>query len=839
MNLLAFNSLRSRYAAAAAVITLAVAGSAFVAQHNVNQAHRQTSANIEIRNSLLERSRYIRDAVWRARDQLAALLMEPDHGNRRASVDSEIRQALSDTESLIHHPWIRSHGEQAKILQLHHALIALGKAAQTLIRTRTDPDRQYPALKYARGTMLPRVQDFLTMARLAMDELQNDDPYPERSRVYRDIVQIRHLGEQMIADFRMYLANRMGTFDEHALATQEDSIALQHQRLSHLLADLEQHVRNDDSGLQVDASVRAMSEDIQGWFHDFEKVKRINHSDEWRIDKVQMRDTVAPLFARIWNLLRAVNTQIKSSADSDVSALNVIALNQNRLIWILASLGLGFILAGFFALERTVLRPLATVADALLTEASDGHSVTLPRAQVRETRRLVNAFREMRRQIHQRQVALEHQALHDALTGLPNRSLLIDRMQQAIFAARRDNGELALLMMDLDRFKEINDTLGHHVGDRVLKDVAARLSQTLREMDTVARLGGDEFAILLPGTNVEQAKLAATKTLTALHKNLEIDGHRLHCSASIGIAAFPQHGSDAQTLIQRADVAMYVAKRNKSGAAVYDPREDQHSVGRLALMSDLHNALESDELLLHYQPKIIVATGSVVGVEALLRWPHPLHGWIPPDEVIPLAEQTGLIRPLTFWVLERALRQFVRWREQGHHLSVAVNLSVYSLQDSELVSAIQRLLARYRVPAEMLYLEITESGMMSDPTHAVGVLAQLDAMGVRLAVDDFGTGFSSLAYLKQLPVDELKIDKSFVMQMTRDDNDAVIVRSIIELAHNLGLHVVAEGIENAEVWDLLHILRCDQGQGYYLSVPLPAEEFTTWLVSRNKQLATG
>jgi diguanylate cyclase len=296
---------------------------------------------------------------------------------------------------------------------------------------------------------------------------------------------------------------------------------------------------------------------------------------------------------------------------------------------------------------------------------------------------------------------------------------------------------------------------------------------------------------------------------------------------------YPQHGTTGTALIQRADVAMYVAKRNRIGQSVYDPREDQHSVGRLALMSDLYDALDSDALELYYQPKINISSGTVVGVEALLRWHHPRFGAITPDEIIPLAEQTGLIKPLTLWVLTHAIRDCSQWLQSGIDVAVAVNLSVYNLQDTGFVSQVQDRLNNYDLPARHLSLEITESAMMANPTHAVEILTLLDGMGVRLAVDDFGTGFSSLAYLKQLPVDELKIDKSFVLQMTEDENDAVIVRSTIDLAHNLGLRVVAEGVESQDVWDLLEILGCDEAQGHFMSRPLAAAQIEQWLRERN------
>ncbi len=425
----------------------------------------------------------------------------------------------------------------------------------------------------------------------------------------------------------------------------------------------------------------------------------------------------------------------------------------------------------------------------------------------------------------------EHQALHDSLTGLPNRVLFHDRVEQAIESARRHDTGAVVMVMDLDHFKEINDTLGHYHGDRLLQLVGDRITSVLRSEDTVARLGGDEFAVLLPSVPDRTFALSiADKILTGLRSTFEIDGLGLEVGASIGIACFPQHGEDKETLIQRADIAMYVAKSDKSGAQLYETEQDRHSVQRLALAGELRRAIESDELVLHYQPKVDVATGEVVGAEALCRWQHPSLGMIMPDEFVPLAEHTGLITPMTRQVINLALEQAADWRARGQRMSVAVNLCARSFLDSQLLEDIRELLAEWKVDPSLLELEITESMIVGDPERARAVLEQLNALGITLAIDDFGTGYSSLAYLRQLPVDEIKIDKSFVLQM-RSEDDETIVRSIIDLAHNLHLRAVAEGVEDPAILSRLGELGCDVAQGYHLSRPLPAEAFERWLAA--------
>jgi diguanylate cyclase (GGDEF)-like protein/PAS domain S-box-containing protein len=429
--------------------------------------------------------------------------------------------------------------------------------------------------------------------------------------------------------------------------------------------------------------------------------------------------------------------------------------------------------------------------------------------------------------------ALTRQAFTDQLTGLPNRALLHDRTHQAIRLADRHGLTTALLLLDLDRFKDVNDTLGHHHGDQLLQQVAHRLQATLRDSDTVARLGGDEFAVLLPQiTSLQEATLVAAKLNTAIQAPFTINGLTLDIEASIGLAAYPDHATTPQALLQHADIAMYAAKATHDGPTTYDPTLDHHNPRRLGLLGQLRRALTAGELVVHYQPKADLRTRQILGVEALVRWQHPTHGLLSPDEFIPLAETTGLIRPLTTYVLDAALRQCRTWLDTGHQLTVAVNLSTRCLLDLTLPDQITRLLTDTAVPPHHLVLEITESAIMTDPTRALDILGRLHTQGVQLAIDDFGTGYSSMAYLKRLPVDELKVDRSFVTHLRDNHNDAMIVRTTVDLGHNLGLRVVAEGVEDQATLNQLATLGCDSAQGYHLAKPMPPAQLATWLATQ-------
>ena len=424
---------------------------------------------------------------------------------------------------------------------------------------------------------------------------------------------------------------------------------------------------------------------------------------------------------------------------------------------------------------------------------------------------------------------LQHRASHDDLTQLPNRSLLNQRMEQALADASGRRQTFALLVMDLDRFKEINDTLGHQVGDELLLKVGQRISTTLRGSDTIARLGGDEFALLLINASVENAIACARRIAHTLDQPFDISDMKISIRSSIGIAMYPKHGRDAETLLKHADIAMYQAKQNNFGFSVYNAQHDSFTVQRLALARDLQTAIEQKQLLLQYQPKIDIASGSVNGVEALVRWQHPEHGMIPPDEFIGIAEQNGLIDSLTREVIKTAIRQCCRWREAGLHIKIAINLSPRNLHNPKLPEWIEEQLNQYRLPAGMLELELTENAVMVDIQCASKIFRQLSELGIPLSIDDFGTGMSSLSYLSRLPVSKLKIDRSFVMDMDRDESKQVIVRSTIDLAHNLGYQVIAEGVETMEVLRLLKRLHCDCAQGYFFSPPLAAEKLEAWL----------
>lgn len=485
----------------------------------------------------------------------------------------------------------------------------------------------------------------------------------------------------------------------------------------------------------------------------------------------------------------------------------------------------GLFISGYAAYAVSLLTLSVTYVELIVALLLFGGSCFV----VLVTRMSLLSIREVRRI-----AALErHHALHDELTNLPNRTLLYERLNQILGQSELTQNPMIVMIMDLNQFKEVNDTLGHHCGDRLLQQVSPRLLNALRETDTVARLGGDEFAVVLPGTKTEGAIPVCKKILQAMDKPFAIEGHSLKVGASIGIACYPFDGKDADTLLQKADVAMYVAKKDISGYAVYDPECDRHSLNRLMMIGQLHEAIKNDDLVLHYQPIVEIKNDTVWGCEALVRWNHKELGLLEPDEFIPIAEQSGIVSDLTAWVIDTALQEFIKVQSCEPDLKLSVNLSVKDVQDASFVGKLKALLNKHNMSERNLHLEITESSMMTDSKRSQEVIGQLHDLGVTLAIDDFGTGFSSLSYLKQLPAKSIKIDKTFVRDMFEDDNDAVIVRSTIDLAHNMGRKVVAEGVENKDTLDILNILGCDYAQGNYVCEPLNIDTFAEWIILRN------
>jgi len=547
-------------------------------------------------------------------------------------------------------------------------------------------------------------------------------------------------------------------------------------------------------------------------------------SPDWTIDS-EAHDVKAEYVLSASDSRPALKIAALQNADNLVMQIDK---TNNRLLLIVALIIFATVVLALLLVRYSVLKPLRDLSYQLIGGWSGrkGEPGELPLPE-KDMPVSFHALGELYETLHD-------MAIRDPLTGIYNRALLEDRLKQLIAEHRRTPGHAAVLLIDMVRFKYVNDLLGHHTGDLLLKDVVRRISGELRESDTLARLGGDEFVVILPDTDTEQAQQVAQKITQSMESEFEVEGHKLVASVSIGIALMPEHGDDVEMLLRNVDYAMYSAKENSRGYAIYDPsRTDDIALARMSLDGILNEDIEQNDLYLVYQPVITVEAGKVSYIETLLRWRQPDGKILMPDIFIRVAEQKGLIRQLSEWVIETACRELLVLQADNPGLCVGINLSMHNLHDFNLIGKIRMILEKYQLLPEALLLEITETGVMLDPNQVIKTLDQLAAIGVKLSIDDFGTGYSSLLHLKRLPVHTLKVDKSFVIDMDKDEENASIVRATIDLAHSLGLSVTAEGVESGVVLEMLKEMGCDYCQGYYVGKPMSQHEIQVWLAARH------
>ena len=814
-------SVRNRYAIATLLmcvisITTAVYQSIYAANVVADTEKQQKE-----RATVFEQNRLIRDSIWLSREALDNYLLDPTKNEAFKKFSSYLINASDKINILLKLPQNTEDTYHTANLLLN-SLQTLKQEAQILRDTRNEPKKQFPALALSQQNIDPNSRIIHKTLRKYIKQ--------EKGNNFKNLLSN---WESLETKFQLYLSNRMGSFNINKLPGQEQEILGSIDKFKSSIESLSSPtqrklLQNADRGIILKA--------LKTWRVTFLKIQQLHASNKWRTDANLLADRINPLYINIWHHLLTLEIITESRTIENISKLNSLTKDESSHQVLIIGILIAAFIAGYLILDRSILKPLKNLSRAMLSVSTGDTMSNIPAATNLETHKLVTAFNSMHEQIRHRQSNLERQALHDSLTGLPNRILFHDRVITNIKHAIREKTTPALFMIDLNRFKEINDTLGHHTGDELLKGVARRLSGSLRASDTIARLGGDEFAILIGNNTKEQAETVAQKLTSALTPAFEIGTHKLHAGASIGIARFPIHGDTEELLIQHADVAMYNAKRSKSAYCFYNPEDDANTTFKLTLLNDLSNAIKDKQLELYYQPKALIRTQAPLGAEALLRWNHPEHGFIQPDHIIEIAENSGLIVPLTYFILETAIHQCADWQLIDEKQSVAVNLSVTNLQDKNLVDLINSLLIKYNLHANDLTLEITESAMMNNPNQALDTLNKFSSLGIKISIDDFGTGYSSLSYLKQLPVDELKIDRSFVSHMTSDISDTIIVRSTIDLAHNMGLKVVAEGIEDEDTWKLLNTLNCDVAQGYHFARPMPAEAYMKWIIEQNDNI---
>ncbi|MFK5914092.1 MAG: EAL domain-containing protein [Woeseiaceae bacterium] len=837
MHWIKLNSLRNRYAILTLIFGSLLLSFSSYQQNKVRILKSKIEQNIEYRKELLHRNYEINKSILITRDLLFNFQINPQQFKDSHAISDSVSFTLRQLKLFALHPWVVEN-HLSTIATLSSTLKGFNKITKKLIQVRLSPELLFPSLKIANLDMQPLAAEVTQNLQLAIKEIE--DNYSEELREeYQLLINFRFNWSRMISHFRMYLLNQLNAFESKSRNDQLDNVHKIHDVLRAKLDIFNQLNNKNKLSFATTLAFEKFYSAALKWIVGFNEVKESSNSEHWRNDTFIYENEIEPKLEKISVLLRYLHYDIEKFGEEDLISLFKASQLQVNSIWIVSISSLFILLLGLFSLIKTVLNPIATITKALEDESLGVRTDIKHDLSVSETKNLISAFKNMRNQIHTRQEELEFYALHDSLTGLGNRDLFNNRLEQTLQNAKQERKTFSVLIMDLDRFKEVNDTLGHAVGDKLLQSIAKRLLVVLRDVDLVVRLGGDEFAVLLESTHEIQAKIISEKILDEFNSVFNIDDTPLYLGISIGIAVYPQHGTTSQVLQQHADIAMYVAKRNKMGHETYDPAYDEYSIERLSLISDLRTAIDNDELYMEYQPVIDVQTGKTICAEALLRWEHPQRGKIYPDEIIPIAEQTGLINPITYWVADTTAKFNNKLLTMGVNIKIAINLSVYNLQDKDFISNITNIYLKNNISPDKFIMEVTESVMMTNPQQSISILNDLDRLGIEISIDDFGTGYSSLAYLKKLPISKLKIDKSFIIDMLKDDNDAMIVRSTIDLSRNLGMEVVAEGIETKEILELLDVLGCHLGQGYYISHPIPEEKFKAWILDNNKIFENG
>ena len=823
LSLPVIDSYRGRYAFFALMVCLTLMVVAYLGLDYVNRTSRQQISQIEARSVIAS---ILSDALAHLsmlENSLQHILIEP--GDQDISmVDIRLRK-LGFT---LHHleQVLNGHGSNLAIVnELRKDERQLAEASQDLIMVRTDVVRWFPALRLMREEMFPHHQQLITLLEELLIESE-DEPSPEdQLRAFKTITALRNAWISMISETRLYVANRFGIFASEfreGMESRQINVSYYEEAIPKYLDELRRLSTAGKLGFVGEFTLNEVERHYQAWMRSFNQLSRIIENPNWRMDMLLMREAVKPILDRMRQRLTSLDIDLDTQSARDITQLTDIARQLSESILGISVAVILLIIAAYLVLVRGLLKPIADTALALKQEALGMQDIEPPPARLKETRDLADAFTEMRHQVHTRQRCLDHMAHHDALTQLPNRVLFRDRLNHALDVANRGNYMVGLLFLDLDRFKQINDSLGHLVGDELLKIVAERLRTLVRASDTVARLSGDEFAILVERLESrEDIEPLAEKALETLKKSILIGDHKLYISASIGIALAPVDDVSAEYLIRDADAAMYEAKRQgRSNYRFFTGQLTHQITESLNFENALRQGVENKQIIFHYQPVIDPNNGKLQFCEALLRWRHPEKGMLLPDAFLEILDSTGLSNSIMDELLDQV--EILQSRIKHHYkrpVAIAMNLSVRLLNDPNFCRRLLERIENGHFKKGGLIIELTEDILSQEMMEAVSFLQRVRSSGGRIALDDFGAGQASLRNLRQFPIDLLKIDRDFIQSIDRDPANANLVEAIVKLAHGLGIAVIAEGVETIEQYRFVHAMGCDYIQGYLIGAP--------------------
>jgi len=838
-NWFGLNSLRQRYLWTSVVISFALALASYLGWTYVAKISRLQLQHVEHRSGADDALADLISQAHTIETSLQRFITFPDE-QHRGRMERSFALFDSSLSRLRDNEWLRSDPAlNDLLLSLYMDKVKLSDEAQRLVAVRLDETRWFPAMGIMQGKMFDHNVQFVADLDFMIMEFSADIQTKETAEIYKLLNDLRYSWLMMISEFRLYISNSFGVFSSDpakGMKNRKVNVGLYQDRINSLLSMLEgfrRAGRIDELGVR---SISDMRNSFNEWNVGYEQVGESLSGDYWRRDLVLLKENIEPVLNRIQQRLSNIKFELGVASAKNITDLTTLARGLSDFVIMLVIIISIIGLIGYFVFHKTILQPIQNFALALKSEASGEHvdPAKFMVSHAAEFKNLVSAFQDMKHQVQARQSHLDHMAHHDALTQLPNRTLLRDRLELAIARSRRDERMIALMFLDLDRFKKINDSLGHDVGDELLVQVSKRLIDCTRSTDTVSRIGGDEFAVVLEGlTHADQAAAMARKILATFDLPFSIGSHEIHSSTSIGITLGPSDDNDVESLIKDADIAMYHAKDlGRNNFKFYSAEMAAEVAEHMVLENQLRHALDDESFFLLYQPIVELKSGSIVGTEALLRWQHPEKGVLGPDQFLPILEESGLIRPITQWVLYEASRQYNKFRKAGFpKVGMSVNLSAVLLKSDSILDMVINVIEQTRIDPNGLIMEITEDTLLEDIRGSEKALNTLKGMGIRIALDDFGTGQSSLSHLRLDAIDIVKIDREFVRDIPGDQNDSNLVDAVIAMAHRLHMKVVAEGVETREQLDFLRWHKCDAIQGYYYSEPCSGSDILALLGS--------
>ena len=828
-------SLRGRYLLISILTSMILILAAGIGWYFVRSTTEQQIDRIQARTDAGMLINDLETTTRRVENTLNEFIRSPTE--ERIRIVHVQKQLLSTAIGNLHKvSWFHSDATlQAILEQLTRDVGKLQERIDELIRIRTTPGSWFPAMQILENSMLPQYNIISTEISLIINEIENEVHTPMERGYLHAFMELRHLVERMVSEFRLLVSNRFGVFSDDpvkAIAVRLNNIQIYRRQIDTILNRLATTEQQAYFDIQHPYSVAEIRTDISRWTEQYETVVAMLLDDNWRYDISYLENDIQPLIAKTHQRLESIKLELAVGSARDITRLTNVATWLSNIVILLAVGSVLVLMLWFIIFNRTLLVPVARISEALRHEARNGEPLHVPEGKVVETRLLTEAFDEMRNQVRSRQAHLDFLAYHDPLTNLPNRALFRDRLQHALDRALRDDKLVSLLFLDLDRFKQINDTLGHDVGDQLLCKMAARIQDNVRIADTVARLGGDEFAIIVEDIdNISQVTPIAEKVLRSFEEPFDLEHRQLHATTSIGIATCPMDGTDAETLFRNADTAMYYSKeRGPNGYQHYSDEMTARITAFLLTEFQLRNAIRQKQFTIHYHPIIDIGTGRIAACEALLRWQHDKRGLLLPDDFLKVLEETGLIMPVSHWIIRRTLADFARFKQvYTQPLCLTINFSPNLLQDGSTINILGPAIEANKIDAADIIIEITEEALTYGQGNSFDILEALKEMGVKIAIDDFGKGQSSLSRLRKLPIDIVKIDKDFVGEVPGNSDDSELISAIIAMAHKLRKWVIAEGVEELAQYDFLVDHGCDAVQGYLFNQPMDFDSMRHYL----------